>query len=131
MSLSADEVTSPPLHSEPLNPSEHDTCGQDTESSSTAIHQHLQKPVFGCGCKHCTIANFMDGCRSPVTTKTGLPYLDASGLTEVQKDILVGRLLDESEDYVVCFSAPFIEGNKVTETTKHPTRGFGDGIIVS
>ena len=96
-------------------------CGQDTRSSSTATHQHLQKPVFGCGCKHCTITNFMDGCRSPVTTKTGLPYLDASGLTEGQKNILVGRLLDESQDMLFAFSAPFIEGNKVTETTKHPT----------
>ena len=103
MSLSADEVTSPPLHSEPLNPSERDTCGQDTGSGSTATHQHLQKPVFGCGCKHCTIANFMDGCQNPVTTKTGLPYLDASGLTEVQKDILVGRLLDESQDMLIAF----------------------------
>ena len=103
MSLSADDVTCPPLHSEPLNPSERDTCGQDTGSSSTATHQHLQKPVFGCGCKHCTIANFMDGCQKPITTKTGLPYLDASGLTEGQKNILVGRLLDESEDMLFAF----------------------------
>ena len=102
VSLKGGEVTNQPLHSEPLNPSERDTCGQDTGSSSTATHQHLQNPVFGCGCKHCTIANFMD-CQKPVTTKTGLPYLDASGLTEVQKDTLVGRLLYESRDMLFAF----------------------------
>ena len=93
-------MTSQSLHSEP---SKRDTFRQDTGTSSTATHQHLQKPVFGCGCKHCTIANFMDGCRSPITTKTGLPYLDASGLTEVEKDILVGRLLDESQEMLFAF----------------------------
>ena len=103
MSVSADEVTSPPLCSESLNPSERDTCGQDAGSSGTASHEHLQKPVFGCGCKHCTIANFMDGCKKPISTETGLPYLDASGLTEVQKDTLVGRLLYESREMLIAF----------------------------
>ena len=97
------EATNQPLNSDPLIPSERDTCGQDTGSSRTATHQHLQMPVFGCGCKHCTIANFMDGCPKPITTKTGLPYLDASGLTEDQRAILVGRLVDESELMVFDF----------------------------
>ena len=103
MSLSAVEVTSQPLHSESLHPSESDTFGHGTGSSSTATHQHHRTPVFGCGCNHCTIANFMDGCQKPITTRTGLPYLDASGLTKHQKSILVGRLLDESEEMLFAF----------------------------
>ena len=103
MSLSAVEVTNQPLPSESLHPSESDTCGNGTGSSSTATHQHHQMPVFGCGCNHCTIANFMDGCQKPITTRTGLPYLDASGLTKHQKSILVGRLLDESEEMLFAF----------------------------
>ena len=45
----------------------------------------------------------MDGCQEPIVTKTGLPYLNASGLTEVQKSILVGRLLDESQEMLLAF----------------------------
>ena len=96
-------MTNQPLDSESLHPPEHDTCGCDTESSSSATHQHDRTQVFGCGCNHCTIANFMDGCRDPIATKTGLPYLDACGLTEVQKGILIGRLLDESQEMLFAF----------------------------
>ena len=45
----------------------------------------------------------MDDCQEPIVTKTGLPYLNASGLTEVQKSILVGRLLDESQKMLLAF----------------------------
>ena len=85
-------MTTQPLDSEPLNPSERDTCRPNTGSSSTATHQHLQKPEY-----------LMDSCQKSIATKTGLPYLDASRLTESQRTMLVGRLLDESQDMLFDF----------------------------
>jgi len=62
----------------------------------------------------------MDGCQKPITTKTGLPYLDASGLTTDQKNILVGRLLDESQEMLFAFQRLLSRAIRLLKQQKIP-----------
>ena len=77
-----------------------------TESNSAAklASEMVVKKVFGCGCGSCSFLSFIEeGCPHPITTKSGLPYLDTSQLSKAEKDLLLGRLIGESQEMVFTF----------------------------
>ena len=54
--------------------------------------------VFECGCGKCTFMSFIEnGCPTPRLTQSSLPYLNPAGLTEDEKELLIGRLLERSK----------------------------------
>ena len=60
--------------------------------------------VFGCGCGSCSFSSFIEKrCPHPVSSQSGLLYLDTSGLKKGERDILIGRLLEESDDMMFAF----------------------------
>ena len=65
----------------------------NTSYSSTKVSE---KPPFGCGCGKCTFFTFiMIGCTRPIPSVSSFPYLDLSGLTPEQQQILRGSLQTE------------------------------------
>ena len=65
-----------------------------------------QKPPFGCGCGSCTFSSFIErGCPTPFSSTNSFPYLNLSGLTDIQKEDLRERLRFESRKIMMEFQA--------------------------
>ena len=63
-----------------------------------------EKPPFGCGCGKCTFFSFIErGCPTPFSPANSFPYLNLSGLTHEQQEVLIGRLRFESEKMMMRF----------------------------
>ena len=77
----------------------------NSESSDVVAVIRHGKPVFGCGCGGCSFQSFIQdrNCPKPVSTKSGLPYLDTTGLNNDQRDFLIGKLIDESRKMMFRF----------------------------
>ena len=86
-SVSSDEHTHPSRH-----------------SSSTSPLASKEQPPFGCGCRKCTFLSFLERhCPEPISSASSFPYLDLSGLTNEQRQKLIGRLSSESQDIMFEF----------------------------
>ena len=78
-------------------------CTQSTIPSQL-LSKSVSEKVFGCGCGSCSFLSFItEGCPQPITTRSGLPYLDTSQLNKDEKDLLLGRLIEESKEMTFTF----------------------------
>ena len=61
-----------------------------------------------CACGECSFQDFLDGIECPrkdeIRTQTGLPYLNTKGMSHFEKELLTGRLLEETSDITISFS---------------------------
>ena len=69
------------------------------DSASPPPSEGSQKTPFGCGCGKCTLFSLIErGCPRPIPSASSFPYLDLSGLTHEEQQVLRGRLQSESQN---------------------------------
>ena len=74
------------------------------KASRSDVVEGGKVPVYGCGCGRCTFVVFIEtGCPEPSLTKTGFPFLNASKLSETEKEYLIDQLSDETEKLMFAF----------------------------
>ena len=73
------------------------TCSSN-DCTSPPQSEESQKTPFGCGCGKCTLFSLIErGCPRPIPSASSFPYLDLSGLTHEQQQVLRGRLQSDSQ----------------------------------
>lgn len=76
----------------------------ETESTGDEVRHKPHPRPYGCGCGDCTLERYREGgCPNPLRTITNLQYLDTKGLTESQRDLLIGNLLRETREITFGF----------------------------
>ena len=78
--------------------------GASVRLSSPRERDRSQRPSFGCGCGNCTFHSYIEnGCPHPIPKTSSFPFVDVSGLTPEQKQVLRSRLRVESQDIMFKF----------------------------